>query len=513
MAKLDDLLSTARTAASPSFPPQASIRFGGIDPLGLRQINFDLMDQILPGLNNVARHVRPFVVIAWSWRRALQIAKRSYPNQVQGQQLREMIVAMIDFVDRIEVVFLWSQLLRDKNVDLPGKSSMELFLKRTSYVFAGDDWKAFRRKREGSTSFRSAVNYGPGLRTLKWVESDQAIPEILVPTLLVKPALDAFEMAIGDRLSHKAFTNFGSVEVTEAEAKVWGDAWALDTLTEDERRVAANLLGGEPAPPLRQEGLKLIVDRANAAKEGATTDNVRYAMAEQRKDEDERAVSDEISARDRWRQLQARQAFRFALESLFGWITEQLEGQPRSTAFLVQTFLNSVKSRPVTGLTADWLQQPDSATTNPVDALKILSRSSRNRGNMAWETAIADVLSFCLTSDLEDGSTSRPDRLPLARAKRDAANFSDLPIKDFMRHVIEAWVLAQHTYWSIGRGLADARANGKQILRLRIVMEEGGWALSSGRGRVNGTFWPTGDRLETALSLVEEAGLTKLTPL
>jgi hypothetical protein len=49
-------------------------KFGGVDPLGLRQINFDLMDQVLPGLNNVARHIRPFVV-ASAWRRANQLAQ------------------------------------------------------------------------------------------------------------------------------------------------------------------------------------------------------------------------------------------------------------------------------------------------------------------------------------------------------------------------------------------------------------------------------------------------------
>src|SRR5260370_30750902 len=61
----------------PGFPPASIPKFGGVDPLGLRQINFDLMDEVLPGLNNVARHIRPFVVVAWAWRRANQLAESS----------------------------------------------------------------------------------------------------------------------------------------------------------------------------------------------------------------------------------------------------------------------------------------------------------------------------------------------------------------------------------------------------------------------------------------------------
>lgn len=71
---LADLTTTAAIAAEPGFVAATAPKLGGVDPLGLRQINFDLMDQVLPGLNNVARHIRPFVVVTWAWRRARQLA-------------------------------------------------------------------------------------------------------------------------------------------------------------------------------------------------------------------------------------------------------------------------------------------------------------------------------------------------------------------------------------------------------------------------------------------------------
>ena len=116
-------------------------------------------------------------------------------------------------------------------------------------------------------------------------------------------------------------------------------------------------------------------------------------------------------------------------------------------------------------------------------------------------------VSFCLMTDLEEGTvTERSDRLPLKRARTEFEQRRDERPFEFMRHVIESWLFAQHTYWSIGRGLADARARGKTILRLKVVLEDGGWTLTPGVAR--GSFpLPTADRLRTALSLAHECGL------
>ncbi len=81
------------------------------------------------------------------------------------------------------------------------------------------------------------------------------------------------------------------------------------------------------------------------------------------------------------------------------------------------------------------------------------------------------------------GKATRPqraERLPLVRARRELAARSHTSVFEFMRHVLEAWVLAQHSYWSGGRGLADARAGGRTLLRLRIILDEGGWTLTPG---------------------------------
>jgi hypothetical protein len=94
---------------------------------------------------------------------------------------------------------------------------------------------------------------------------------------------------------------------------------------------------------------------------------------------------------------------------------------------------------------------------------------------------------------------------PLLRKLSEAERWRTLPTERFIVKLIEVWVIAQHAYWCVGRGLADARGRGKTLLRLRIVMDEGGWTLTPGT-RVGGVPLPTPDRLQTAVSLLQECG-------
>src|SRR5215475_10097588 len=158
MVSLAELASAAFANTGPVSVPPTTPRLGGVDPLGLRQINFDLMDQVLPDLNNVARHIRPFVVTTWAWRRAAQLAKE------RGSKKVFVDGGLQDFVDRIEVIYSWSQFLRDGAAELPGRRVLQPLLKSDSYRFGGSNWKKRREARRDSTAFSAAVNYGPTLK-------------------------------------------------------------------------------------------------------------------------------------------------------------------------------------------------------------------------------------------------------------------------------------------------------------------------------------------------------------
>ena len=205
------------------------------------------------------------------------------------------------------------------------------------------------------------------------------------------------------------------------------------------------------------------------------------------------------------RSAQIRQLFRLALEGMFFWVRRTLIDGARSTAELVDLFWedsNSVE----TDTTTNWLSARANAG-DPVELLEALITSLRGQSSTNLEETIADAIALTLRESIAGLDVSeREDRLPLDRACREAGVWGGRPPKEFIRHILESWVLAQHVYWSVGRGLADARARGKSILRLKIILDEGGWTLTPGAS-LGSPPEPAGDRLETVLNLAKESAL------
>jgi len=185
-----------------------------------------------------------------------------------------------------------------------------------------------------------------------------------------------------------------------------------------------------------------------------------------------------------WRRIQVRQAFRLSLEALLYWVMWQIEQGPLSTEALVGAFLDQV-GRPRLSTAREWLNAAGRSGNSPTTLMDRLSQAMEDASQTELASAVADSLAFCIAEAPEHGQIfERVDRLPLFRARREAEAWGKAPTKNFVRHVLETWVLAQHVYWSVGRGLADARARGKTILRLKVILEEGGWTLAPGVSRV-----------------------------
>jgi hypothetical protein len=494
MAKtLDTFLNDHRMADGPWIVVPSDTNTGGVDPLGLRQINFDLMDRMFPGLNNVARHIRPFTLVSWAWRRTVQLAK--------GKDLDLKLSVHQDFVARIEVAYLWSMLVDDDGgwqpVDLPGQQRVKSFIGDRKTLRIGDDeWREFVKSRRNSTALTAAINYGPGLSALRCLEDDLLNPGVKVPVRSFLPALDAFERKIQPMLDHPIFNGWGTCTLKRSEVLRWQPLWHLDKPTEAERHAFQERLKGSESGA-RQAGVKLLVGCASQAADDADDwqDEIRRGMCD----------SPEIpEAARRWKRTQMRQAFRLALEAMFEWIVKELGSSVLTTEALAKRFLEASGSGRAT--TADqWLSSLLPNDLCPVNSLRRIEEATGEEGSL--ERAIVGALAVSLraTEELRDGST-RDDRLPLSSAVADFNQLSEASPIAFLSTVIERWVLAQHTYWSVGRGLADARAGAKTILRLRVVLEEGGWRVTRGRGS-RGMPRPTPDRLATALSLATEAGL------
>lgn len=497
---LSDLLAQAQKADGPLIPPPLNPDLGGVDPLGLRQLNFDMMDEVLPGLNNVARHVRPFVVVAWASRQAVRIAKGAGRAKVSDDELR-------DFVDRIEVVYAWSQFLRDRNADLPGRQVLASLLTKTSYRFGGAGWKRRRDLRRDSTSFTAPVSYGPALKALGWISPHPDHPKFLRANSAVEEALDAFEAAIADYLDHPVFSRLGDVTVEADDLREWAQAWSLDEVSPAEQKICIDLLTGAAAPTLRQESLGLLLAAAREAQRidqslEVDIETVRTLTCERQLSFTPPAGTE--AAVQRWRRLQMRQLFRLTLESLLYWIIWALDDGPLTTRQLVDMFQDECEGWPNQDGAAPW--RKTSNAQNPVALMRRIETALRNDYGDDLATALAESLAFCLAEPSAQSPGYQDARLPLSRASREAQAWSGASGPAFLTHVLESWVLAQHVYWAVGRSLGEARGNGSKILRLRVMLDEGGWTQAPGV-KLGAVPYPTADRLGTAMSLARECGL------
>ena len=134
----------------------------GVDPIGLRQLNLDLMDETVPGINNVTMRVRPYCFMAWAWWKARQVAMDD--GAINPSE-------MVDLVARYETLYAWAHSLTDNpfrgaaaiRAYLPLKGSSETFL------FSGARWEQFKKRR---TSFMAPTEYGPSLKALHFVETE-----------------------------------------------------------------------------------------------------------------------------------------------------------------------------------------------------------------------------------------------------------------------------------------------------------------------------------------------------
>lgn len=494
---LQDLLAAASVSTGPAAVPVSRVSPGGVDPLGLRQINFRLMDMVLPGLNNVASRIRPFVLMTWAWRRVWQLVEREGRGGDTDERLR-------DFVDRIEAIYAWSQFLVVREPRIPGGQALHSLILSENYRFGGAEWHALRGTRRSSTGLISPLNYGPGLRSMNWL-SPAGPPGVFHANPELNPALDAFEELLKAELDHDAFSRIGEVTVACEDVRRWGALWTLDEPTQIEREASYDRLAGEHAATARRDGFALVRAALEVTpREDGYTARVRATMAATASDEwnGNAAV---VGVGAVWRTVQVRQVFRLALEAVLHWMVGALDGGPMASTPLARLFLNMTDQETDEGDAESWFSRL-TGSENPVDHLDAIRDALRGMHDRPLEQTIVEALAFCIAEAPDRAEYfEASERLPLTKARKEFAQWKALTPTEFMGRVLEIWVLAQHAYWCVGRGLADARGRGKTLLRLKVVMDEGGWTLTPGTRPGNPPI-ATPDRLESAIGLLSECG-------
>jgi hypothetical protein len=489
---LAELAEAATTATEPSLTSSYIPRFGTINPLGLSQTNFDLMDQVFPGLNNVAVHIRPFTLVTWAWKRAAVCADKFGMDTISSERLQ-------DFVDRLEVVYVWSQFLRPVRVELPGRDVLGPLVAGTEYTFGGTEWQQRRKVRKDSTGLSAALNYGPALRALGWLRPHPKYRGIFTPEPVAEAAITAFEKEMEPHLGHPVFSRFGEVSVAKVEVQQWSEAWALERPTQQERNAMMETLGGESANHYRRNGMRLTVAAVQHLSGATDSDAVRSAMCGSPTSFVAAASLEQVART--WRILQWRQVFRLALEAFLHWLLLKLAGEPMTSGALVSAFLASAGTSEMTG---SWLSEVRDSQLGPTVWLQRLQASLASVGR---ESGLPSEIRGALATSIHEGGElhgpEQDDRLPMARAAKEAVAFNYDRPEAFLTRVLESWVIGQHTHSSVMRGIGDARAGRRMILRLRIALDEGGWTRTP--RSPNRPPEATADRLETVLSLLRAA--------
>jgi hypothetical protein len=284
-----------------SEPPLIS---GGVDFLGLRQANLDLMAEAIPGINNVTRYVRPFSLMAWiTWK---------YRDLAAGIPRVAHDKIFPGFRERAETLFTWSHWINGRR-DLVGM--------RSFHPPIGADGKApldfaSWRRQPNNTSYFAAVQYGPaskegtGLGILK--SAGPRMP--LQPTSLGENLAKALDKRLRRRGGYdRLFGTLDKVRASEREASDLYVGWSISSPSAEERELfKAAISPNEPDPTGRRRSEIIARVQALVADHGPISiETLRKLLASRPGP----PVIDSVQTR--WLALQLRQAQRLGFEVLF----------------------------------------------------------------------------------------------------------------------------------------------------------------------------------------------------
>lgn len=492
---------------------------GGVDFLGLRQANLNLMAEFLPGINNVTLRIRPYALMSWtSWafREQLKLDNRTELSSDEYRKFRE----------KIEVLFNWSHQLHHAGTGLVGnaqvsKSSGEI------RVLTFENWSR-------NVSWMDAVFYGPSLKNENGLGflhlSDMA--KVFQVTTLGEEMAKAFDECL--RNDDAYYDELRSLSENTASQSMAGELlklWNVNTPSEKEKQIFLgalydpNSIGQGTLIGLRSSSIRLILEGLKAAKESVSLESLRTFLAHKAfvtKTGDNLEIV--LSERQLlWRVLQIRQAQRLALETLMGWLERKIfEEELRHTEEAVVAILNELS-----GTSSDldnWLNEKMSAIEHlaneeglswkldeDVDLFSQsadLLRKLRATSDDVVSPAI-NLLVHCAVLANQLGGNPKANRLLSegGTVRVSLKHWSNLvyrsregSAKRFLSLLVETYLVSQHL------GVAAARYTG-EAQKLRLSIEEEGLVslLDSQKDCWSPNITP--DRLEAMLSLMSDCGL------
>lgn len=494
---LAELEEQSRGGEWPVLVATLPMHAGGVDPLGLRQLNFNLMDDVIPGLNNVASRLRVYVLLAWAWWKAGELAREEGKPQESADRLRA-------YVDRVEVLFAVSHLVNNDFAGLLGRDTLNARVVRPGgFDFSGEGWTKFRKDRALVSSFMAPVAYGPSAKVGRGVAVlFPGAGGAFAPVAEVMPAVIAFDKKLQPILDEPAFGTLEGCFVSVDDMRRYYQYWRAAELTEAEVSVGRERLYEKQNAAPRQRTIDLLRHLLQATDRPLTIEEIRRALGSGLLHGAPLTPPDKLAETALvWRALMARQLLRLSLESLLNWVLAQC-AVPATTDGLASRLFNAL-GRPNHSRVLDWLSSDTWHTeltdpvANPVELMERLEDERQSKHPELGMDGIKAALAIARTAPNRESYKGQTDRLPLDRLLERVNYMADVPFEEGLEIVLSEWVIGQHIYWAVGR-------SGDDTQRLRLTLEEGGWLsfyADPGNARA------TADRLATLLRLMADCEL------
>ncbi|SNZ19322.1 hypothetical protein [Cohaesibacter gelatinilyticus] len=495
----------------------------GVDFLGLRQANLDMMADLIPGTNNVTPFIRPFSILSWIfWKFHELCASQSKlaPTNIEARAFRE----------RIEILFTWGAQVENAP-NIPGKSAEPPASTNGQVELTFEAWERV----QNSTSLIAALWYGPASKTISGLGFlAPHRPELFRTTgkgILLATKLDEVLRQKPD-LYQRLLNTLEPVKASENDATALWQLWGVNTASEEEQtafRLALfdeNAVGNyAEALGKRSSTIALARLQLSGSARPLTPDEVRQKMYYSEWDDVLYSIPEGlITARKKWITLQVRQLQRLAFETLLSWCEYKVLNGVHDTVKMTtdaETAFNDAEfglpSGSHLGTLLETLDERAETIEQfaevgrmdgwfcPFTIIKIIQEQFATMNDKAAASCLYAALlcaSFAGCACDDDKllvNVGGHHRLSTLHLRKRLIALGNVTLRQAIQFILEALVISQHMATAVNR--FDG-----QNQRLRLSIEETGL-----EALVNKPWVPTvtEDRLPTILRLASNCGLIK----
>lgn len=517
---------TTHSPNQPFFLPPRTGENNGVDFLGLRQTNLDMMAEMIPSINNVTDHIRPFSLVCWVFWKFYDLCSAAGLEDPSREDIDR-------FRERIEVLFSWGASMHQNGGRIPGTGAVPPApTPDGQYPLTFKEWKRI----QSSTSLIAALWYGPASKVVTGLGFLMPLPgktgffRVTGLGIRLAEALDA-HLRSNEELYSRLLATLAPVTASREDAVALWQTWAPDQILEAERAAFHAALFSEEVIGdrsgllgKRSTTLALAINYIRHCTSPAYVAEIRQGMALSIGQDGAPYTIPEtlIPTRNSWLTLQMRQLQRLSMECLLSWcedriLADRINETPAMAARFSEGWdsaeygfddLTTVDEMIVLlDAHADSIEGFIAAINeerleNPFDLIATIQELFRARdSSFAHYAFLGMLLSVAYARAAESETNSLrlggAPRLSLDNLRHRMVGLGAVSVREAFQYILEAMIISQHFSTAVNR--FDGRNQ-----RLRLTIEETGLETLVGKS------WEptvTEDRLPTLLSLAAQSGL------